>query len=312
MCLGCAVASGTPSCWLQLCLSTSSHFALLLRCLFLVQVFVPQAALISMLLPVCVSLGLTATDCSGYDYGSVSFTVDASKSLQSCSGPALVTAANVSCLVTCGCNYYQAISHQQCTNCEACPPGGQCSADSILAVAGQWGAPDPATGVVSFGVCPTEYCCGGPAWPCTKRNSCAGNRTGQLCGDCTKGFVVPIGSEYCVSVDSCSSSLGPVAGVGVVVFIAGALVQLIPVSGVWLPSTTFPSGKARLAIYFAQVVVWYVVYLSALSCATPPLPPSRMSCGACVVVRPGYRPTVSAHSTLLFALPSSCLLLRRQ
>lgn len=127
--------------------------------------------------------------------------------------------------------------------------------------------------MVSFGVCPTEYCCGGPAWPCTKRNSCAGNRTGQLCGDCTKGFVVPIGSEYCVSVDSCSSSLGLVVGVGVVVFIAGALVQLIPVSGVWLPSTTFPSGKARLAIYFAQVVVWYVVYLSALSCATPPLSP---------------------------------------
>lgn len=190
------------------------------------------------------SLGMAAADCSGLDYGALTIHVDNSCSL---------TTLNVSCLVACNCSYYQATSNQQCTVCEKCPPGGQCSADNILAVAGQWGAPS-ADGVVTFARCPPGYCCGARAWPCTERSSCAGNRHGQLCGDCLPGFVESIGSEQCVAVSTCTmTGKAAIVGVSFVVFIAAALVQLVPVSGVWMPSKTFPSGKAKLVVFFAQV-----------------------------------------------------------
>jgi hypothetical protein len=215
---------------------------------------IPQASNIALpVYPSC-SAELVAADCSGDNFGGLPFVVDASKSTQSCTGPALVKSLNLSCLTACPCNSYYASSNMQCSTCQPCPIGGNCSADAVLAFAGHWGAFDPVTGVVSFAQCPTGYCCDGHTWPCTELKSCAGYRTGQLCGDCLPGFTASIGSEHCIGIRSCKRSLTPLASVSFFAFIVAALVQLVPVSGVWLPATTFPSGKAKLIIFFAQVL----------------------------------------------------------
>jgi hypothetical protein len=191
---------------------------------------------------------LVLTDCSGGQFGAR----PSPSPGPYCSGDVLVTSANVSCLSACPCDAYWVTGNQQCRQCQSCPVGGNCVGGSLLAVAGHWGAAD-AGGTVEFAACPTDYCCDGSIeWPCSTPNSCAGNRTGALCGDCVAGYVESVGSDHCVPVDRCSEDIVMVWPVLVVVVLVAAAVQLTTVSGVWKPSPEYPSGKAKIMIFYAQ------------------------------------------------------------
>lgn len=191
---------------------------------------------------------LVLTDCSGEQFG-----VRPSPSPGPyCSGDVLVSSVNVSCLSACPCDSYWVTEQQQCHQCQACPVGGNCVGGSLLAVAGHWGAAD-AGGTVQFAVCPTDYCCdGSEEWPCSAPNSCAGNRTGALCGNCLAGFVESVGSDHCVPVERCSGDVPLVWPMLVAVVFVAAAVQLTTVSGVWRPTPESPSGKAKMVIFYAQ------------------------------------------------------------
>jgi hypothetical protein len=193
--------------------------------------------------------GLSPTDCSGEQFGGV----PNSSPCPYCPGAVFTTSLNMSCLEPCPCGSYRVTDHRQCQLCEACPIGGNCFSGLLLAVAGHWGAAD-AAGTVEFSACPADYCCDGSVeWPCSAPNSCAGNRTGALCGDCAPGTVESVGSEHCVAVDRCAGDVPLVWPAFVAIVLVAAGVQLTTVSGVWRPSSAPPSGKAKLLIFYAQV-----------------------------------------------------------
>jgi hypothetical protein len=174
---------------------------------------------------------------------------------------------------------------RQATNfpCLTCPRGATCVDGLPLATVGYWGASDPATGVVTFALCPSGYCLGSSpqgnssssSSSSSTVNTCAGQRGGALCADCGPGFVEGVGSPLCVHLSACSKEMPGVWATIVVAILGLALVQLTCVSGVWLPSHTAPAGKARrvvlqllpvhgfptaktkLALYFFQVA-WHV------------------------------------------------------
>jgi hypothetical protein len=167
-------------------------------------------------------------------------------------------------------------------NCSACPLGGQCTSSGVSAVPGYWGAQTPSLQVaatehpdvstppsptpgslvsdlndipsLSFSLCPRGYCCTGDAGsptPCSAIDVCAGNRQGQLCGDCAPGFTESFGSAVCVPVPSCDRRrFVAVMTVGVVL---SAAMQLLVVSDVWRPSSAYPKVNIKLGIYFFQV-----------------------------------------------------------
>jgi hypothetical protein len=142
--------------------------------------------------------------------------------------------------------------------CLPCPHGGTCLSGVPIAVSGYWGAANH--GVVSFALCPSGYCNGGPAASGNDGgaagSACAGHRRGVLCGDCDSGYVEGIGSAQCAPVSACGHDkprMWAAIGAGLVV---SGLLQLTLVSGVWLlkrDTGSFPSAKLKLALYFFQV-----------------------------------------------------------
>ncbi len=100
--------------------------------------------------------------------------------------------------------------------------------------------------------CCHDSCDGSPQWPCLDPSSCAGHRAGPLCGRCIEGFAESLGSEQCVEVVECPKDRALLWPGFMVVLMFAAVAQLSLVSGVWKPSMSFPSGKAKLVIYYAQ------------------------------------------------------------
>ena len=139
-------------------------------------------------------------------------------------------------------------------SCLPCPRGGTCVDGGITAANGYWGASDPSSGIVAFVVCPDGYCCFGD---CDAIDGCAVNRHGRLCGACVPGTALAVGSSDCVPVGRCDGDRVVFAVVATVITVVSAVLQLAVVSDVWRPSTMFPSGKVKLALYFFQVGTWY-------------------------------------------------------
>ena len=147
---------------------------------------------------------------------------------------------------------------------------------SIIASAGFWGGGYPD---VSFSLVPTGYGCTGSGsngsgnasvtavsgssggsssdsrnpYPCTAIDSCGGQRTGPLCGNCGPGFVEGVGSTGCVALTACGTDQAVVWPLAAVAVFVAAAVQLTFVSNVWFPTKTVPKGKVKLTIYFFQV-----------------------------------------------------------
>jgi hypothetical protein len=144
--------------------------------------------------------------------------------------------------------------------CLPCPVGGVCEDGAPVATPGFWGAandnPPDLVPNASFAVCPTGYCCdGSEAWPCVGMGPCAGHRDGPLCGDCQPGYAASLGSAQCVPVASCATDKPVLWAVVAVGEIVAAVLQLTVVSGVWASSSTAPTGRMKLLIYFVQVCV---------------------------------------------------------
>jgi hypothetical protein len=138
--------------------------------------------------------------------------------------------------------------------CMPCPVGGVCAGGSVASTPGYWGAADLVSSKASLVVCPAGYCCDGSAsWPCVGLSPCAGHRSGPLCGDCAPSYVVSLGSASCTFTSACASDKAVLWTLVVLGEVTAAVLQLTVVSGVWFPSALHPSGKMKLAVYFAQV-----------------------------------------------------------
>ncbi len=86
--------------------------------------------------------------------------------------------------------------------CILCPYGATCPGNNVLPKPNFWGYWQG--GELVFQQCPALYCCsGGQNAPCEKYNSCAGNRTGILCGACKNGFSVSILTGECMPDIKC-------------------------------------------------------------------------------------------------------------
>jgi hypothetical protein len=138
-------------------------------------------------------------------------------------------------------------------SCNPCPFGGTCVNGSVIAQPGYWGAAN-ASDVVSFTLCPSGYCCSSPA-NCVSMSSCAGSRTGTLCGDCLPGYVEAMGSTLCVHVSACADGKVMFWVLFILAMFLNAVVQLAFVSDVWNPSSARPDATIKCLLYFFQVAV---------------------------------------------------------
>ena len=84
--------------------------------------------------------------------------------------------------------------------CQKCPRGGDCDSGLVKAKPNFWGS--KATMKVNFVQCPPGYCCNNE--DCITYNSCHGNRSGTLCGQCPEGMSESLFSTQCISNKECS------------------------------------------------------------------------------------------------------------
>ena len=85
--------------------------------------------------------------------------------------------------------------------CQDCPRGGQCEAGHVVAKPNFWGYRKKKK--VSFLACPPKYCC--DTENCNSYDSCHGNRTGALCGQCPEGMSESLFNTKCKSNKECRS-----------------------------------------------------------------------------------------------------------
>ncbi len=99
-------------------------------------------------------------------------------------------------------SYENKISSQQSLDCIKCPYGAICSGNNIVPRPNYWGY--WRWDELAFEQCPARYCCANTENArCEKYDSCAGNRTGIICGACRKGFSVSILTGECMPDSEC-------------------------------------------------------------------------------------------------------------
>ena len=84
--------------------------------------------------------------------------------------------------------------------CLKCPRGGDCDSGLVKAKPNFWGF--KATTKVNFVQCPPGYCCNNE--DCITYDSCHGNRSSTLCGQCPEGMSESLLSTQCISNKECS------------------------------------------------------------------------------------------------------------
>lgn len=87
--------------------------------------------------------------------------------------------------------------------CRSCPRGGLCEEGRVAAKSNFWGYEN--RGQVSFLSCPPNYCC--DKIYCQRYDSCRGNRTGTLCGECPAGMSEPLFTTKCKANSECTSKV---------------------------------------------------------------------------------------------------------
>ncbi len=87
-------------------------------------------------------------------------------------------------------------------DCVKCPYGAECSGNNVIPRPNYWGRWYESE--LMFHQCPAGYCCTGSVnGPCETYKSCAGNRTGTLCGSCKNGFSLSILTGKCTLNSEC-------------------------------------------------------------------------------------------------------------
>ncbi len=84
--------------------------------------------------------------------------------------------------------------------CQKCPRGGDCNSGLVRAKPNFWGYKTKMK--IIFDQCPPGYCCN--TEDCTTYDSCHGNRTGTLCGQCSDGMSESLFSTQCITNTECS------------------------------------------------------------------------------------------------------------
>ena len=123
-----------------------------------------------------------------------------------------VTALQFSCL-TCKGNFYSlqrghALGSLKLPGfqCLPCPFGANCTRN-ILAKRNFWGFQEQSSPpTLRFTMCPVGYCIPPPESNFPEYNGCQGNRSGELCGNCSKGFTETLYSNQCKPSHRCSDS----------------------------------------------------------------------------------------------------------
>ena len=90
---------------------------------------------------------------------------------------------------------------QRKVHCRNCPRGALCEKGQVTAKPNFWGYKDK--GRVTLLSCPPNYCCDKKY--CQRYNSCHGNRTGTLCGECPNGMSEPLFTTKCKANSECTS-----------------------------------------------------------------------------------------------------------
>ena len=88
--------------------------------------------------------------------------------------------------------------------CLTCPFGGNCTYN-ILAKPNFWGFPEqnnPLT--LRFNICPVGYCIPPQETKFPEFNGCQGNRSGDLCGNCSEGYTETLYSTHCRPSHQCN------------------------------------------------------------------------------------------------------------
>ena len=85
--------------------------------------------------------------------------------------------------------------------CQQCPRGGECDNGLVNAKPNFWGHKTKMTKIVFF-QCLPGYCC--QSKDCLTFDSCYGNRSGTLCGQCPEGMSESLFSTQCISNKQCS------------------------------------------------------------------------------------------------------------
>ena len=84
--------------------------------------------------------------------------------------------------------------------CQKCPRGGDCNSGPVRAKPNFWGYKTKMK--IIFDQCPPGYCCN--TEDCITYDSCHGNRTGTLCGQCSDGMSESLFSTQCITNTECS------------------------------------------------------------------------------------------------------------
>ncbi len=84
--------------------------------------------------------------------------------------------------------------------CQKCPRGGDCNGGLVRAKPNFWGYKTKMK--IIFDQCPPGYCCN--TEDCVTYDSCHGNRTGTLCGQCSEGMSESLFSTQCITNKECS------------------------------------------------------------------------------------------------------------
>ncbi len=87
--------------------------------------------------------------------------------------------------------------------CRSCPYGAACRKGQVTALQNFWGYIDESDGSLNFLQCADGHCCQRSS-ECTSYDSCTGNRTGVLCGQCLPGFEHALFTTACVRDVHCN------------------------------------------------------------------------------------------------------------
>ncbi len=87
--------------------------------------------------------------------------------------------------------------------CRSCPYGAACRNGQVTALQDFWGYVDESDGSLNFLQCADGHCCQSSS-ECTSYDSCTGNRTGVLCGQCLPGFEQALFTTACVRDVHCN------------------------------------------------------------------------------------------------------------
>ena len=129
--------------------------------------------------------------------------------------------------------------------CDQCPRGGDCNSGLIKAKPNFWGYKSKMK--IHFIQCPPGYCC--ETKDCATYDSCHGNRSGILCGQCPQGMSEALFSTKCISNTKCSLNYLFICGISgfIVLYLAFFLYHREIVN--FLRTSLFPK---RLSFFFSR------------------------------------------------------------